>query len=630
MSSHVADATRIQYLPDRIWRARHAYFDEKKLPEDLVDRLLLSSWQRCQNSGRSQAEHVAFDPVERPSLSLLLEQNRDLLQIAKLELDALAQSLSDAGYAVLMTDSEGRVLAVAGDLDRRSAPLRQAFRVGVDVSEAAIGTSAMSLAISEHRLSRVLGPEHFFADNQIFHCCAAPIFSPDGMLVATVDITRDTPGLASGAMLLTTACARRIERHLFDQRSAFIKIALDVGESGEARVAFDADGRWVASSTSARRLLVQPTQLPEVQFEHLFEGSFNEFVSAARKSAGNVRLRLRGGVRLRGELLEGPSSTSSHAKPVARTPRKAVPGGEGSQVSENIRRAALALDARIPILISGPTGAGKEITARAVHEHTKRADGPFLPLNCSSLPAELIAAELFGYVEGAFTGAKRGGSIGKIEAANRGTVLLDEIGDMPIDLQAALLRVLDTGEVLPVGAHRTVRIDVRFVCATHRNLQDLVAAGRFREDLYYRLAGCVLKVPALRQRPDFDAVVDSVCEQVGIDPARLDSDLRRNLAARPWPGNIRQLKHAISLAAALNPANSPLLPDDFPVTDIGASEPSAGPSPREPFEPTVRSLKATQQSAIDEALERTRGNVSEAAKLLGIGRATLYRKLTKH
>jgi transcriptional regulator of acetoin/glycerol metabolism len=630
--SHHADASRFQYLPDRIWRARHAYFDEKRLPEDLVDPLLLNSWQRCERHGRSHAEHVVFDPVERHARTLLLERHRELLLHAAPELDALAQALSDAGYAVLMTDAQGQVIAVAGQLDRRSSPVQQAFRIGVNVSEAAIGTSAMSLAIAEQRLSRVLGPEHFFADNQLFHCCAAPVFGPDGALVATVDITRDTPGLDTGAVLLTKACARQIEQRLFDTQGAFVKLALDLGElGGTARIAFDADGRWVASSSCARQLIAQAPHAHDLQFEQVFEGSFNELVSSARKGTGQVLLRLRGGIRLRGELLDGSAASSVRSAAVREAPGiAAVQGRAVAKLPVDVRRAVLALDAGIPVLITGPTGAGKEVTARAVHDHTQRAQGPFLPINCGALPAELIAAELFGYAPGAFTGAKRGGSIGKIEAANHGTVLLDEIGDMPLDLQAALLRVLDTGEVLPVGAHRAVRADVRFICATHRDLRERVLAGRFREDLYYRLAGCIVNVPALRGRPDFDAVIDSVCGQLGVDPARLDAPLRRELAARPWPGNVRQLKHAIGLAAALTAAQAPLRLEDFPSTDLLASEAANDQPPSgEPVDKPVRTLELTQQHAIAEAMAQTQGNVTAAATLLGIGRATLYRKLGK-
>ena len=621
------NATRLRYLPEQIWRARRAYFDEKRLPEDPLDQLLLNSWQRCQHQGRSHVEHVVFDPVERHSRGRLIERHRELLMDATVELESLALALSDAGYAVLMTDADGQVISVAGQLDARSTPLQQAFRVGVNVSETAIGTSAMSLAISEHRVSKVLGPEHFFCDNQIFHCCAAPVFGPDGSLVGTVDITRDSPGLDASAMLLTQSCAGKIEQRLFDRHGAFLKLALELGDgAGTARIAFDAAGRWVASTRSARQLLTHAAQPHNALFEQVFEGRFEDFVSSIRRSTGEVGLKLHGGIRLRGELLEATALPSCTSRPALTAPRDTA-----STIAPEIRRAALALDAGIPVLIAGPSGSGKEVTAKAIHGHTRRSKGPLLPINCGALPAGLIASELFGYTSGAFTGAKRGGSIGKIEAANHGTVMLDEIGDMPLDLQATLLRVLDSGEVLRVGGHEPVRVDVRFVCATHRDLRELVAAGRFREDLYYRLAGCVVTVPALRERSDFDAVVDSVCREIGLDPARLNRPLRKALAVRPWPGNVRQLKHAIGLAAALAPAHAPLQLCDFASTDIGpATSTATSPLPPQVREAAPRSLKATQRAAIDEALACTKGNVTEAATLLGIGRATLYRKLASH
>lgn len=627
----VLPSSRVDYQPERIWEARQHYFHEGQLPVGLLEQPLLRSWERCRQLGRAPQEHVVFDPVERSHLSALLEREHHLLQAARPELDVLAGRVSDVGYAVLLTDTVGQVLAVAGALDRHSQAMRQAFRPGVDVSEAAIGTSAMAVALAERRTVRVLGPEHYFANNQIFHCCAAPVFDPRGRLLGTVDVTRDAPQLVTGVMGLTRQCAQQIEHRLFDALPVFLKIELP--DTQGAALAFDRDGVLLASNGAARHLFDMPVLREGVTFEDLFEGRFDAWASkASRQPAGPLPLRMHSGVRLQGVGLP------TRAAPVPTSPRPiGLPGRAASteaatRLAPQHPVALRAFEAGLPVLVTGETGAGKEVAARALHQASQRSQAPFLAINCGALTPELIASELFGHVEGAFTGAVRGGSIGKFEAARGGTVFLDEIGDMPLPLQVALLRVLDRGEVLPVGATQPRAVDVRVLCATHRDLQALVAEGRFREDLYYRISGFVLAVPPLRERDDFDAIMDSLCHQIGADASRLSGPLRAQLRQRPWPGNVRQLRHALTLAFAVaEPSRTLALHDFGPVPPAAAASPAPSPAPLGSPQPLGRtdglSLQHAQRQAMVSALQQTRGNVTAAAALLGIGRATLYRRL---
>ncbi|MGS5086809.1 sigma-54-dependent Fis family transcriptional regulator [Hydrogenophaga sp. A37] len=623
---------RIDYRPERIWEARQHYFNEGMLPDGLLEQPLLRSWERCRQSGRAPQEHVVFDPVERSHLSALLEREHRLLQAARPELDVLAGRVSEVGYAVLLTDTVGQVLAVAGALDRHCQPMRQAFRPGVDVSEAAIGTSAMAVALAEQRTVRVLGPEHYFANNQIFHCCAAPVFDPRGRLLGTVDVTRDAPQLATGVMGLTHQCAQQIEHRLFDALPVFLRIEL--ADTQGAALAFDRDGVLLAANGAARHLFDMPVVREGRSFEDLFEGRFDTWASrASRQPAGRLPLQLHGGVRLQGVALPLAQramarAVASPVAPVVSAHRTANPTEATTPLPPEHPVALRALEAGLPVLVTGETGAGKEVAARALHQASQRAQAPFLAINCGALTPELIASELFGHVEGAFTGAVRGGSIGKFEAARGGTVFLDEIGDMPLPLQVALLRVLDRGEVLPVGATQPRAVDVRVLCATHRNLQALVAEGRFREDLYYRISGFVLAVPPLRERDDFDAIVDSLCHRIGADASRLGGPLRAQLRQRPWPGNVRQLQHALTLAFAVAEPLRPLALDDFAQAPSAAAATPVSPWPSQPIDSKAGlSFHDAQRKAIATALQQTRGNVTAAAALLGMGRATLYRRL---
>jgi transcriptional regulator with PAS, ATPase and Fis domain len=299
----------------------------------------------------------------------------------------------------------------------------------------------------------------------------------------------------------------------------------------------------------------------------------------------------------------------------------------------------------IPVMILGETGTGKDLLAQAIHNDSARAHKNFVSVNCASIPESLIESELFGYEEGAFTGAKRKGSTGKILFANGGTLFLDEIGDMPLHLQARLLRVLQERKVNPLGSGREVDVDVAVVCATNKNLKEMIAQGTFREDLYYRLNGLVVKLPALRERQDLDVVtrkiLNSVCtaeQKIGLSPEVMA--LFRHYA---WPGNFRQmfnlLRTAVVMAECAQDIQVEHLPDDF-LDEVNAQRTSGKPLHAQPNTEAWQTTCATTVSppagslvlenvAIDtmaQALRTAKGNVSVAAKILGVSRNTIYRK----
>jgi transcriptional regulator with PAS, ATPase and Fis domain len=300
-----------------------------------------------------------------------------------------------------------------------------------------------------------------------------------------------------------------------------------------------------------------------------------------------------------------------------------------ARVRRAIDRAHCIIDKPIPLLIQGESGVGKEMFAKAFHCSGGRADRPFVALNCAAIPEPLIESELFGYVGGAFTGARKEGATGKIVQACGGTLFLDEIGDMPLSLQVRLLRVLQEREVIPLGGVQPVPVNVSLICATHHHLMDAVANGRFREDLYYRINGLTVTLPPLRERSDILQLAEIMlesCSPPGVT-LRLSPDTRHLIARHSWPGNLRQLNNAIRVAAALLDEDETVvqpihLPEDlFDTADEVTTEQAY--SPRS----GIGNLRATTRSAIEQALARTGGNISAAARLLGISRNTLYRRI---
>ena len=287
------------------------------------------------------------------------------------------------------------------------------------------------------------------------------------------------------------------------------------------------------------------------------------------------------------------------------------------------------------MLLQGESGVGKEVFARALHASGPRQQAPFVAINCAAIPEHLIESELFGHVAGAFTGARKEGSMGRLREAHGGTLFLDEIGDMPLALQTRLLRVLQERSVTPVGASKAVPVDFALVCATHCQLMQAAEQGRFRQDLYYRINGLTVQLPALRERSDFLALVrrllaDLASEQDLPVDVQVAPDLLARLAAYPWPGNLRQLASVLRTACAMLAEDEGQLgwehmPDDL-VQALVAVPPSAC-NPSANLAAAALNLQQLSSAAIDQALQMARGNLSQAARQLGISRQTLYRKL---
>jgi transcriptional regulator with PAS, ATPase and Fis domain len=294
--------------------------------------------------------------------------------------------------------------------------------------------------------------------------------------------------------------------------------------------------------------------------------------------------------------------------------------------TEKARRIA---GKQIPLLIHGESGVGKELFARAVHDSGPRAEGPFVAINCAALPENLIEAELFGYSPGAFTGAKREGSIGRLREAHGGTLFLDEIGDMPLSMQTRLLRVLQERQVSPLGGGHAIDVDFALICATHCKLREAADRGIFRSDLYYRINGLTVTLPSLRERSDFQVLTEQLLAY--LNPKRdiyLAPDLLAQLSRHPWPGNLRQYSNVLRTASAMleqleDQIGWQHLSDDL-IEELTAIPKSIGLSNTEA---PSQNLDEISRSAIRQALECSSGNISEAARRLGISRQTLYRKL---
>jgi transcriptional regulator with PAS, ATPase and Fis domain len=279
----------------------------------------------------------------------------------------------------------------------------------------------------------------------------------------------------------------------------------------------------------------------------------------------------------------------------------------------------------LSLYLAGETGTGKEVLANLLHAWSERASGPFVPLHCGALALSLAESELFGHVKGAFTGASHQRP-GALMQAHNGTLFLDEVGDLPMDIQVKLLRFLENGEIRPVGADRTSRADVRILCATHHPLEKLVQTGKFRQDLYYRLASVTLSIPPLRARPKD---IEMLATQFSSDLGRsLSPKSMLRLKAHSWPGNVRELRHAIERASGLAGPFMPVLSED--AFDFLLTSENVSVSPGLELGAPVLTLLEMERVLILKALKLTNGNRGAAAKVLGIARSTLFEMLKRH
>jgi transcriptional regulator of acetoin/glycerol metabolism len=330
---------------------------------------------------------------------------------------------------------------------------------------------------------------------------------------------------------------------------------------------------------------------------------------------GERLLRARNGLALFASAIAPVSSFRAPATSISvRLPAALRQLSFGDPAMEALQaRAAKLADRHIPILIKGETGSGKEYLARAIHDSNAKP-GPFIAVNCAAIPEQLIESELFGYVPGAFTGAMQKGKTGLIEAANGGTLFLDEIGDMPLALQSRLLRVLSESEIQPVGALKPKPVKFRLLSASHRDLAALAAEGRFREDLLYRLNAATLTLPSLRQRQDFDNLVDHLLRRIGEEEGEtitLDRAARKVLAGYGWPGNLRELDNTLRVAAAIA-TDATITIDCLP----------------EHFQAEIAMGNGrTDQQALHRELDACGNNISALARKLGVNRSTIHRRL---
>jgi transcriptional regulator of acetoin/glycerol metabolism len=634
--------------PEGSWERFHR---EPRAQRDAQLAPWASRWLRARELGASpfgpSPEEYLIRGVSllerREELDPMLVDGRGLFEIA-------VAAVSERDFTLLLSDATGLVTYVAGG--GAFAPDARKLRLieGACWSEASRGTNAIGTALAEDRPTMVLGGAHY---GRRFHglvCYAAPIHDPYGRLIGVLDATshvgRADPAvgavISAAALALEAVLRARQLAQAGEAARRLIERTLDRVEGLGMLV--EPPGRIVRCNAAARVWLGSGPRETEAALGLSWEVLAREALSSTPGGRVVRALRLRVEplldaqgqliqVALFGEPLAPPRPHPASPRPAS--PHTAPPEAPADDpfapifAQDEATRAAVdfarkVAPSELPVMLLSETGSGKELFAAAIHGASHRAAGPFVAINCGSIAPALLESELFGYAPAAFTGADRHGREGVLHAAAGGTLFLDEVAEMPPAMQVALLRVLEARVYRRVGESSTRPSDVRIICATCRELPELVASGAFRKDLYFRLKGVQISLPPLRRRTDrVELARHLLREHCGSEHSgpELGEELARFVARHTWPGNVRELKSVLAVACVLAGTEPTLSLQHLP-PDLLAAEPAPEPL-------AGGQLAEVERRAVERALAEVGGNVSAAARKLGIARSTIYRMLKR-
>jgi transcriptional regulator with PAS, ATPase and Fis domain len=559
----------------------------------------------------------------------------------------------------VLVDKEGIILASLGDLESLRQAEKLNFGPGANWSEHSVGTNAIGTALAIGHPTQVTGCEHYCENHHLWTCAATPIRNPEGDVIGCLDISGPREEAQFHNLGMTVAAVRAIEERLRLEQShryyvnVSTHLAAVFGSVREGLITIDNTGVISGLNASAAKLLkLHPKDLIGSPIDRVIrmDNKLRSFIHTGREySEEELLLKSeKGQVRCVGSANEICSENGSKlgtvftfTKMKETFPARGATGwsnlrfmfndiiGESLTMLETLEKAKRVARSPSTILLLGESGTGKELFSQAIHNASDRSNGPFVSVNCGAIPGELIQSELFGYAEGAFTGARKGGRPGKIELANGGSVFLDEIGDMPLQLQVNLARVLEEQAIVRIGDNKVIPVDVRIIAATNRSLYEEVTRGRFREDLFYRLNVMSIILPPLRERKGditllTNYFVDKISRKVGKPVESIEPEVFATLEAHQWPGNVRELANAIEYAINLLQGVEfkfahlpPYLRKKQTVRTMGDGA-------------EIMPLAMVEKKAIENALLHLGGNISKVAAALGIGRNTLYEKIKRH
>ena len=618
--------------------------DAKKLRQEILD-----SHERSKKYGINQSERNLKQACLTPAeLAHRKDNNQSFLNLVLARIEEFNDLLSPEDFAVGAVDAEGYILHLAGSDQIKVKFSERNCAPGFRWTENDVGTSAISLCLERQIPVQLNDQDHYCKRAYGFTSSAAPAFKSDGALMGVVFISGSSKLSHPHTLLMITSATRSIEKQLqILQNNKELKLHVSFLDSvieaaGMGLMVLDQELRIWNVNRKGNKILKRDdligmpvSVLGELGLDiedirksprswtnrecciHN-QGQAIHFIFTAQPAISKEQELL--GIVLAFEELD---SLRKIADNIAGTRARFTFEdlvGQSLGISKSIELAKRAAQGEYTVLLHGETGTGKELFSQAIHNASLRHKQPFVPINCGAIPGDLLESELFGYMDGAFTGALKGGRPGKFELASGGTILLDEIGDMPHNMQVKLLRVLQTGEVNRIGARKPVQTDVRIIASTHVDLSKAVSKGQFREDLYYHLNVFPIDIPALRERGEEDILLlaNFFLRRNKVSPPKLSVKAKEALIHHHWPGNVREMENTIMRALHMGEK------DLLDICDLGLTAPISTQSRHS------GTLQEIERQVITETIEQTGSNMAATAKKLGISRATLYRKIKEY
>jgi transcriptional regulator of acetoin/glycerol metabolism len=647
----------------RAWETLLSGGDDRASSNLPVRSLIHASWSRCATGGIDAQQHEAPLESGKDAVENLARANAELLSAAQRSFGAIGRLLDGTGAMLVLADSDGVLIDAIGDKRTIFDGMDIHLAIGGKWTEDVVGTNGIGTALWTGEPVFVHAAEHFCAGIKSWTCAGAPIRDPfDGKIIGVVDLSGQPSIFRPHNIALVATAAREIEMALAEFQSeerarlleAFIASASNY-RSPDGLMIIDRHGRAIYSNNvpdAETKCFVETirqgsrsSRLPELT-DTGFLNSVTTALPNELQSYHANPLRLNGS--LRGVALVFPTQIGGKSVTTAKKTASQRLHDESALIvgESEALLAAVDIACRVAesgevtsLLIEGETGVGKELFARLVHVGSQRtANDPFIAMNCGAITKDLFGSELFGHVAGAFTGSARDGKPGVFELANGGVLSLDEIGEMPLEIQPYLLRVLEERVVQRLGDSRSRPVDVRLVASTNRSLKQEVEAGRFRRDLYYRISTVAIHVPPLRERgTDVLLLVEhfnrKIAARKGGAQLAFSNEALEALLSYPWPGNVRELKNLVERLHILTRSATvglPDLPAEIIEWDAGATGRNNSAGALGAPAASVYSFEDAERQAIKNALVAERGNLSKVAHRLGVSRPTLYRKLEQY
>ena len=624
--------------------------DPERLQKEIED-----SHERCRKYGINPYDNgnLTLKRLSPKELTLRLNKNRSFLEVAVTQIEEIYQFVAGAGFVMSLTDRDGYILYHLGDPVLLKKMKEGNCEPGYRWTERDVGTSVIGLALVLKMPVQVNEAEHFCLRSHESTCSASPIFNSDGELLGLIAMSGNAKDMHPHTLGMVITAARSIENQLRIKKTSnelllkknHMEAIIDSIDSGV--IALDKNGIIQQINRHGWEIFQLEDPIKGKSFQTLFGDQIVleelmqpgfEFVdreiSIQEKSRRiqlictarpifNAKKKMQGTILIFHKINRIKKLVNDMAGSHAQFTFQNIIG-KSPEIRETRKMAMVASSQSSTVLLLGETGTGKELFAQAIHNNSNRRNYPFVAINCAAIPKELLESELFGYAGKAFTGAGRKGRPGKFELADGGTIFLDEVGDMFVDMQAKILRVLQTGEVVRLGEHKPVTVDIRIIAATHMDLQKAVKQKDFREDLFYRLNVFPIQIPALRHRSNDINILSSyflkrLAISMGKRHLKFSKEAENILNRHSWPGNVRELENVIERAINLTETKK-IEPKDLGMKNV----------PR-PVKLTAGSrLSDLEKQVISDTLEAVDFNYSQAALALGISRGTLYNKVKKY